>query len=468
MLKARNPRSGELDYEFAAPDSDAILDAANTARRAQQLWAELSVEQRAGILLKWGEALEHQRDAMIGALVADTGRYNESVLEIDTTLGAINRWRAQAPALLAEAVPFASATPGIDIANRGVPYALVGIISPWNFPLLLGLIDVIPALLAGSAVLIKPSEVTPRFIEPLNASLDAVPELRAVVHCLPGDGQTGAELIEQVDMVVFTGSVATGKKVGAAAMEQFIPAFLELGGKDPAIVTATADIERAATALTWGCMANAGQSCLSIERCYVHASRYDELVAALEKNIRGLQQCVDDASVGQVGPIIAERQADILREHLADAKAKGAEALVGGEVEEINGGLWCQPTLLTGVSHDMLVMTAETFGPILPVMSYETDEEAIALANGTEFGLSAAVFAGTNTEAYAIATRLEAGAISVNDCALTAIIHEGEKQSFKASGLGGSRMGAASIQRFLRKQTHLINAEQSWDPWWFR
>jgi aldehyde dehydrogenase (NAD+) len=341
------------------------------------------------------------------------------------------------------------------------------VISPWNFPLLLGLIDAVPALAAGCAVLVKPSEVTPRFIAPLMRTVRAVPELAEVLCVVEGAGDIGEALVGLVDAICFTGSVPTGRAVGAAAARAFIPAFLELGGKDAAIVLADADLDRATSAVVWGGTANAGQACQSIERIYVDTSVFNVFVAQLVTKARRLRLAWPRPEDGEIGPLIDADQAQVIQRHLQDAAAKGAVALCGGELLRHGGGWWCPPTVLTGVDHSMAVMTEETFGPVLPVMPFTDIDEAIRLANDTCYGLSAAVLAGTVDDALAVARRLEAGAVSINDAALTAIVRDGEKHSFKASGLGGSRLGPASLRRFVRRQAFLINHGRGADPWWY-
>jgi acyl-CoA reductase-like NAD-dependent aldehyde dehydrogenase len=315
-------------------------------------------------------------------------------------------------------------------------------------------------------VLIKPSEITPRFVEPLNATLAAVPELQAVLRYVTGAADTGQALVRAVDAVCFTGSVKTGRRVGAAAMEAFIPSFLELGGKDPALVLADADLERAARSLAWGGMVGAGQSCMSIERVYVHAAVAPRFTEALARRVGALRLNWPDITQGEIGPIIAAPQVGIVRRHLDDALSRGAVALTGGRVVQHDGGWWCEPTVLTNVTPEMAVVAEETFSAILPVMSFASDDEAVALANSGDFGLSAAVFSADLDHARAVASRLEAGAISINDSSLTALVHDAAKQSFKLSGLGGSRMGPTSLARFYRQQALLIN-EAPAAPWWF-
>ncbi|WP_433413057.1 aldehyde dehydrogenase family protein [Microtetraspora malaysiensis] len=464
--QVRDPRTGEIERALRPPTSAELGDLVARLRAAQPRWTARTPERRATALLTWREEIDAARDELVAALTADTGRLTESVMEVDAVSGMLERWAAQAPALLAPPPPRQATIPGIEIRGDGVPYPLVGVISPWNFPLLLGLIDAIPALAAGCAVLIKPSEVTPRFIAPLMTTVARVPELAEVVAMVEGDGATGAAIVNLVDAVAFTGSVPTGRTVAAAAATAFIPAFLELGGKDPAIVLAGADLDRASSSILWGATTNAGQSCLSIERVYVEDSAYDEFLRMLVEKAERLRPAYPEPGDGQVGPVIDLAQAVVIERHLADALEKGAVVRCGGQVERLGGGRWCRPTVLTDVDHDMLVMTEETFGPIVPVMRVRDADHAVELANDSAYGLSAAVFAADTATAMAAADRLRVGAVSVNDSALTAFVHEGEKNSFNASGLGGSRMGPASLSRFLRRRSYLVNESTRPDPWW--
>ena len=468
QVSVRNPRTGKVDYWITPPTLEQLAAQCSRLREAQISWRQGGLERRIEVLQQWKQALLSQRDELIKALLTDTGRWSESVLEFDSLISSIDRWCRLAPELLSKEDERATAIPFIRLQNESVPYPLVGVISPWNFPLLLSTIDTIPALLAGCAVVVKPSEIAPRFIQPVAEAIASVPQLRDVLAYVEGAGDTGAALIECVDLVCFTGSVATGRKVAEAAARRFIPAFLELGGKDPAIVLASADLELATSAILWGSVVNAGQSCLSIERIYVAESICENFVEKLVGKAQRLQLAYPSFEDGQIGPIIAEKQAATIAEHLRDAVEKGAVVHCGGVVEELDGGLWCRPSVLSQVNHSMKVMTQETFGPIMPVMPFSTIEEAIGLANDTIYGLSAAVFAGSAEEAIAVARCIDAGAISINDAALTAVMHEGEKNAFKFSGMGGSRMGPAALKRFMRKKAFLSKTESVPDPWWFK
>jgi succinate-semialdehyde dehydrogenase/glutarate-semialdehyde dehydrogenase len=466
-IQIRNPRTGKLDYEIVPPSENLLKQKCLHLRQAQINWQQIGVEGRIKALQQLKQAILSQRVNLTEALVKDTGRLSISVLEVDSFLSSLDRWCKLAPELLQESAKD-TAIPFIRLKQTFVPYPLVGVISPWNFPLLLSTIDTIPALLAGCAVIVKPSEIAPRFIKPLMTAVATVPDLRDVLTFIEGAGETGASLIEYVDLVCFTGSIVTGRKVTEAATKRFIPAFLELGGKDPAIILESADLELATSAILWGSVVNTGQSCLSIERIYVAKSIFEEFVDKLVTKAKRLKLAYPTLESGEIGPIIADRQATIINEHLLDALGKGAIVHCGGKVEERDGGWWCLPTVLTRVDHSMKVMCEETFGPIMPVMPFSTVEEAINWANYTTiYGLSAAVFAEEEAEALAVARQIDAGAISINDAALTALIYEGEKNSFKYSGLGGSRMGAASLMRFLRKKAFLVKTNFIPDPWWF-
>ncbi len=456
-LAVKNPRTGQVDFTIEAADPGAVQALASRARSAQPAWQALALEGRAQALLGLQAAITRHFEAIHAALAEDTGRSKIARREIEGALASLGGWAAQAPHLLPTTWTDGRFDPRMAHAPQWVPYGLVGVISPWNFPVTLSMIDTIPALLAGCSVIIKPSEVTPRFVAPLQAAIAEVPALDGVLQLVLGDGGTGVALIDVVDAICFTGSVATGKKVAVQAAGRLIPSFLELGGKDPLIITETADLDRAVTASLRGSVLSTGQACQSIERIYVARALYGDFVACLVEAAEAARFNQPDRHIGEIGPMIFGKQAETIAAQLADAVAKGAKVLTGGVVEHHLGGDWIAPTVVVDVDHSMALMREETFGPVMPVMAFDTIEEAIHLANDTEFGLSAAVIAGTLAEAEAIGRQIEAGAISLNDAALTSQFYEAEKQSFKASGLGGSRMGPAGFQRFCRRKALIAN-----------
>jgi succinate-semialdehyde dehydrogenase / glutarate-semialdehyde dehydrogenase len=466
MIAVRNPRTGKNDYTFKEPSSEAIQQIAKQLRQQQVQWFEQSVALRIEAMQRWKKAVQQLEKELIAALVEDTGRLWETELEVKIVSDSIDRWCSIAEKYFEPAAEQKSTNPFINTKPTAEPYELVGVISPWNFPLLLSLIDTIPALLAGCAVMVKPSEVTPRFIIVLQKSLELA-KLSHVCAYIQGTGIAGAQLIEVCDSICFTGSTATGKKVYEAAAKKMIPVFLEMGGKDPAVVLEGADIDHAAASVLWGSTANAGQSCLSIERVYVQQTIYDVFVKKLCERAIQKKIAYPQITDGKVGPIIFEKQAQIINEHLRDAIEKGAAINCGNnQCHNMDGAFYCEPTVLTQVNHTMKIMEEESFGPLIPVMAFNTIEEGIALANKTVYGLSGAVFAANNDEAIQVAKQIKGGAISINDCALTAFMHEGEKQSFKLSGIGGTRMGPAAFKRFLRQKVFLIKNSNSPSPWW--
>lgn len=453
-LAVVNPRTGDADYTIEPLDSPALAALAKGMREGQKLWAAQAPQARADRLRSLAEAIGQHRDALIAALVTDTGRAALAAIEVDSVIRTLIRWAQSAPELILRHQSSGNATAirAITTSTRLVPYSLVGVISPWNFPLTLALIDAIPALAAGCAVLVKPSEVTPRFIRPLMHAIAEVPEVEPVLKLIEGNGATGAAMIEHLDFVAFTGSVATGRKVAESAARVFIPASLELGGKDPMLVLASADPVAAAETVLRASVLNTGQACQSIERVYVAREIAKPFLAALGAKARAVRLNYPDVHVGDIGPFIFARQAQIVQAQIDDAVAKGARVLAGGRVETLGGGQYLRPTVLVDVNCGMAIMTEETFGPVIPVTIFDTVDEAVAQANAGIFGLSAAVLAETVDEAEAVAVRINAGAVSINDGSLTGLVWEAEKSSFGASGLGPSRMGESGLLRFLRKQ----------------
>ena len=455
-LDVRNPRSGLADYRIECASAREIGALASALRAAQSAWAGAGFARRAQVLLQFADALQARRDALVAALTIDTGRAAISNGEVDSAIRNVRRWASQAEGMVADSEIASKLLSTVTIRDQYVPYPLVGCISPWNFPVTLSFIDAVPALMAGCACIVKPSEVTPRFVAPVREALASVPELAEVLHFVLGDADTGRALVEVVDVVCFTGSVATGRKVAEAAASRFIPAFLELGGKDPAIVLESADLDMATDVVLRGSIANNGHACMSLERIYVARSVFDAFTDRLVDKAGRVTLAWPDVNRGYLGPLIFDRQAAIIEEQLQDALAKGARALTGGRIERLDGGLYCRPTVLVDVDHTMRIMREETFGPVIPLMPFDTVDEAVALANDSDFGLSACVLAGTIDEALVVGRRIDAGGISINDGCMTYMTYEGEKNSFKYSGLGGSRMGAQGLRRFFRRKALII------------
>jgi len=450
-MDVRNPRTGERDVTIETIDPARLGGVCRVLALAQPEWAARGWQERVEILEIWVAAVTADAE-LLQALSTDTGRYQLAAGEVAGVPFVLSQWARFAADVFVETPPeVLAADENVSYTTHLFPYPVVGVISPWNFPLLLSVLDSLAALVAGCAVIVKPSEITPRFVVPLQQTIEAIPELRDVFRFVIGDGAVGAELINHVDTVCFTGSVATGRKVAAAAAANMIPAHLELGGKDPVVVLASADVTQAASLVLRASVQATGQACQSLERVYVDRTIYPAFLAALTAEAERVELNSADLRQGHLGPIIMEGQAAIIEAQISAAVAAGAEIVTGGQVEKHGGGLWIRPTVLTGVTHAMDVIREETFGPVLPVIAFDTVEEAIAMANDSQFGLSAAVF-GDEHEATAVGLQINAGAVSINDGAMTTIALEVEKDSYGLSGLGSSRMGVSGLKRFLRKK----------------
>ncbi len=459
LLPVRNPRTGAVDFTLTVANAAQVREQAAQLRENQKVWGARPLAERIAVMQRWlGEVAKRAND-IAQADAVDTGGCHTSYLQGFITMGNIGGWIEDAQAALDKASYHgpSKAMPSVEVRTQFVPYPLVSVIGPWNAPMMLVLLDAIPALFAGCAVLVKPSEATPRWVEPLFKTVAAVPELAAVFDYVQGDGETGQAMIDEADLVCFTGSVPTGRKIAVQCAERLIPCFLELGGKDPVIVTENADLERATTAVLRGAAHANGMVCFSVERIYVHERIHDAFLALLIEKAGKVRLNSDDPRAGHLHPFTFAPQAAIVRQHIADAVDKGATLHTGGVVEEIGGGLYMRPTVLSGVTHDMIVMQEETFGPLLPVMSFRTVEEAIALANDTSFGLTASVIAGSEAEALPIAEQVNAGALFIQDTFLTfAKNRTVGSSSFGVSGVGGgARTGPEAILRYVRRKALL-------------
>ncbi|HEV3002157.1 MAG TPA: aldehyde dehydrogenase family protein [Solirubrobacteraceae bacterium] len=459
-IVVENPATGAEIRRVPDLSAEQVAELARRARAAQPAWEALGFEGRERVFLRAQKWLMDNRDRVIETIVAETGKTYEDALlaEINYTGFAFGFWAENAPKYLAdEKVKTAQLmVKGRRLVVRYRPLGLVGVIGPWNYPLTNSFGDCIPALAAGNAVILKPSEITPLtslLMEEALRDRCGMPE--GVFQVATGRGETGAALIDEADMIMFTGSTATGKKVMARAAETITPVQLELGGKDPMIVLEDADLERAANAAVFYSMQNGGQTCISVERVYVEEPVYDEFVAKVTEKVRELRQGVP-AGPGSVdvGAITFPRQMEIIEDHVEDAKAKGARVLVGGHRKD-GPGHFFEPTVLVDVDHTMKAMTEETFGPTLPIMKVRDAEEAIRLANDSKYGLAGSVFTKDVAKGEAIARRVESGAVDVNDVMVGYSALELPMGGWKASGLG-SRHGAAGIRKYCAQQSLLV------------
>jgi acyl-CoA reductase-like NAD-dependent aldehyde dehydrogenase len=459
-IPVENPATGKIVATVPDLDAAAVAALAKRARAAQPGWEAIGFQSRGRILRRAQKWLIENSERVIETIVSETGKTYEDAefAEIAYAANAFGFWAKEAPNYLAdERVKSASIMlKGKKLILRYRPLGLVGVIGPWNYPLTNSFGDCIPALAAGNSVILKPSEVTPLTSMLLAEGLRECGLPDGVFQVATGRGGTGAALIEHVDMIMFTGSTRTGRKVAQEAAKRLIPCSLELGGKDPMIVLSDADLERAANVAVYYAMQNAGQTCISIERVYVEAPAYDEFVGKVTEKVLALRvgQPKGPGSV-DVGAITFPPQLDTIKEHVADAVEKGARVLTGGNSVEGVDGRFFQPTVLVDVDHTMKAMTEETFGPTLPIMKVADEEEAIRLANESPYGLGASVFTRDTERGEAIARRLEAGAANVNDALVNYTALELPMGGAKASGLG-SRHAAGGIRKYCSQQAIVV------------
>jgi succinate-semialdehyde dehydrogenase/glutarate-semialdehyde dehydrogenase len=350
---------------------------------------------------------------------------------------------------------------------------VIGVISPWNYPLMLSAAILLPALVTGNAVLLKPSEFTPTSGALLGELFDEAGVPAGILTVIQGDGSTGAALCDApLDKIFFTGSVGTGRKVAVMCAERLIPCALELGGSDAAIVLADADVRHAASGIAWGRFSNAGQTCVAPKRVFVEAGAYDGFVAALSDAVRALRVGAGAGADHDVGPMIRREAVETLSAQRDDAIARGATVVTGpvsGQPHGAmpSGGCFFPPTVLLDVPPDARVMREETFGPLLPVVKVEDADEAISLANGTDFGLAASIWSRNTARAARLAERLEAGSVTINDVIIAAGMAEVPHGGVKQSGVGHTH-GRAGLEECVRTKATVADQFASWrQAWWF-
>jgi acyl-CoA reductase-like NAD-dependent aldehyde dehydrogenase len=458
-IPVENPATGEIVATVPDLGPEAIAEMAARGRAVQPEWEAFGFEGRARVLLRAQKWVMDNAPRIVSTICAETGKTFEDaeLAEIGYAGNAFGFWAKEAPNYLADEKVKTSQmlVKGKRIILRYRPLGLIGVIGPWNYPLTNSFGDCIPALAAGNSVILKPSEITPMTSLLMAEGLLECGMPENVLQIATGRGGTGAALIEHVDMIMFTGSTKTGRKVAETAARRLIPASLELGGKDPMLVLADADLERAANFATYYSMQNAGQTCISIERVYVEEPVYDEFVAKVSEKVRALRvgRPEGPGSV-EVGAITFPPQMDTIKDHVADAVDKGARILTGGN-ERQGAGRFFEPTVLVDVDHSMKCMTEETFGPTLPIMKVRDAEEAVRLANDSPYGLGASVFSRDTRRGEAIARRLQAGAANVNDAMINYTVLELPMGGAKASGLG-SRHGAGGIRKYCSQQAIVV------------
>ena len=467
-----NPATGEVLGELDCAGTTEVRAAVARARAAQSDWNAWGIRNRVKVLRRFQQFLLARKTDIARRITQEAGKpYVESLLtEVLVALDAARFLVENAYTILREErLPHGN--PALKTKSGRIlhePYGVIGIISPWNYPFSIPAAEVMSALVAGNSVVLKPSEFTPLIALELQSLLRAAGVPRDVFHVLPGEGAAGAALVKsEIDKLVFTGSVTTGRTIAQVAAERLLPVVLELGGKDPMIVLDDADPDVASSAAVWGAFVNAGQACLSVERCYVHQKLYAPFVDACAEKARKLRVGNGMDPATEVGPMISEQQVRVVESHVADARARSARVLVGGTRLRDLGPTFFAPTVLADVDHNMRVMREETFGPVLPIASFHDDDEAVRLANDCYYGLAASVWTRDRARGEALARQIQAGTVMVNDVLSCFSISEAPHGGVKASGLGRThgRWGLEEMVRVKYLDSDLLPRMKK--VWWF-
>ena len=467
-----NPATGEILRELDCASKREVEAVVARARAAQPTWASLGLRRRIALVREFQKKLLEKKSEIAAVITREAGKplAESLVTEVLVVLDAARFLIDNAWNLLRDE-PVAHGNLATKL-KRGClvrePHGVVGIISPWNYPFSIPATETLTALVAGNAVVLKPSELTPLVALELASLLHAAGVPQDVFQVVIGEGPAGAALLNSpIDKLVFTGSVATGKRIAAAAAERLLPVVLELGGKDPMLVLDDANVDVASSAAVWGAFVNAGQACLSVERCYAHRSLYEAFAQACAEKAKRLHVGNGMDANTDLGPMIHQRQVRIVESHVEDAKTRGARVLAGGTRLPELGTNFFAPTVLAGVTHDMRIMREETFGPVLPIMAFADDNEAVQMANDSEYGLAASIWTRDSTRGERLARRIHAGTVMVNDVISCFGISEAPHGGVKASGVGRTH-GRFGLDEMVRvKYLDVDRVPGMKKVWWY-
>jgi len=461
-----NPATGETLGEVRELTQEELRTMTEQARNAFPAWRDTPLSERLHWMQKLRMHIVDNAEELSRRVASYTGKvYVEALMsELFTVADALHYYEKNAASFLGTE---SAKTPAVFLGNHSYieykPMGVILVISPWNFPFQLSMIPVISALIAGNSVVLKPSEVTPMVGTLIEEMFTAIDFPRHVFQLAHGGRDVGRWLVEShPDKIFFTGSVATGRKIMASASEHLIPVDLELGGKDPMIIFADADLERAANGAVWGAFTNAGQVCMSVERVFVEESVYDEFVRKVVAKTNQLRMGVD------YGSMTFPPQVEIVEAHLQDALAKGAKIECGGERLQ-DGTLYYAPTVLTGLDPGMKILTEETFGPVMPILPFRTEEEAVRLANDSVYGLNASVWTKDLEKAKRVTSRLLSGHVCVNEVISSIANPHLPFGGVKQSGIGRYH-GAIGLRTFSHMTSVMVNkgtrsSEINWYPY---
>jgi len=467
-LISTNPATGEEVGRVRIATPDEVRDAVSRAREAFAEWKRTPFIERRQLVMKAREVILSELDEIAHLISDESGKpFGEAIaMEIAPVLDLMQYFARKAEKMLRPKRIGIGLYALMGRSSKIVyhPLGVVGVIPAWNYPFSIPLGETVMALLAGNTVVIKPSELTPLVGLKIEEIFEKAGAPKGLVQVVAGGGETGAALVEAApDKIMFTGSVATGKKIAAAAAKNLTSTVLELGGKDPMIVFEDANLELAAGAAVWGAFCNAGQSCSSVERLYVHESVADEITKLIVEKTRALKQGPGDREDVSIGPMSSQRQLQIVEDHVNDFRENGAKVEIGGKG---SGSLFFEPTVISGASNDMRAMKEETFGPTLPIATFKTEEEAIRLANDSEFGLTASVWTRDRSKGRRVAEQIEAGSVCVNEVLYTHGIGQTPWGGFKNSGRGRTHGREGLMELVQPQHIHINQLALLPDAWW--
>ncbi len=479
-----NPRNGEVLGTFTPTDPDEISNLVHKARSAFHYWASLSLKTRMEITKKAYREFYRHQDEIASLISQETGKplveaYSCEILPI---LDGFKYYlRTIKPLLKPQKIT--SNNPLFKLRKGYVvyePLGVIAVISPWNYPFLLSMQHIIPALLTGNAVVHKPSEFTTLTSLKIREIFDKANLPRDVFQVVTGLADVGQALVNsKLDKIYFTGSTTVGQKIYEAAAKQLIPVNLELGGSDPMIVLEDANLERAASAAIWGAFVNTGQACVSVERLYVQESIHQTFLDLLLKKLNKIRFSANYHQDGEISCLVNEQQFNKISRIIEDALAKGAVIKFGGKPRKDLGTWYYEPTVLTRVNTSMKLLKEECFGPVLAVIPFENEEEAIALANHSEYGLSASIWTQNRKRGQELAHHIQSGSVLINDLQIHIAQPEAPYLGYKKSGLGVSH-GPWGVMEMVHPK--YINYDRPWvmgllkwlfrpladhDPWWY-
>ncbi len=466
-LVTSNPNTKEIIGEIEKNNPSDLTLLVKRARKAQEEWKNLPLDERLKFFKRVKNIIYQRRDEIAQLITNENGKplFESYSTEVIPTLSILEYYIKNSKKFLKP--HYERIKLPVMIHKKSwieyEPYGVVGIISPWNYPLLLPMGQIVPALIAGNAVIFKPSEWTPFVGKMIDEILREVSLPENVFQIIFGEAEIGEALVNsEIDKLFFTGSTKVGKIISKSASERLLPISLELGGKDPAIVLEDADLERTAMGIAWGAVMNAGQTCVSVERVYVADKIYESFLNHLVNVVSKLKP-FNNSPYYDYSKIKLEKQVLVIKEHLDDAISKGAKIFYGGRID----GNYVEPTILINVNHSMLVMQEETFGPIIPIMKFNTIDEAINLANDCNYGLSGSVWTKNIPLGKKVAKRIQAGSVLINDCISYFGAGEAVVGGIKLSGTGRVHSRSGMMEMVYEKYYNYDNLTWQKKLWWF-